>query len=136
MTETQKQRISELLRQGVSRPDIADAVGVSLNTLKAYCYRHRDETAAPAAPQARHGFCLHCGEVVVQAPRRKPKKFCSAKCRALWWNHNRMSAEKGVLAMRCANCGDPFMKRVGSPKRFCCHACYIRSRFGEVSGHG
>jgi endogenous inhibitor of DNA gyrase (YacG/DUF329 family) len=136
MTQAQKQRISELLRKGLSHPEIADAVDVSANTLKAYCYRQRDVMLAPVDPPAQHGFCLNCGEIVIQMPKRKAKKFCSPRCRELWWNQNRLSAEKGVLTMRCVHCGNEFVKRAGSPKRFCCHACYVRSRFGEVSGNG
>jgi len=131
LTEEQKKTIATMRRQGVTYADIAAAVGATSTALRTYCHRHRDEIDVPAAPGKANGYCYNCGQRIVQAPKRKPRKFCCDRCRELWWNQNRHVGKQG-LRLNCIYCGKKFYARKCSGQRYCSHACYINQRFGEV----
>ena len=76
--------------------------------------------------------CLCCGIPVVQNPGRKEKKFCSDRCRAKWWNtHPELSENRTWQDIECLNCGRVFKVYGKTPRKYCCHACYVRHRFGD-----
>ena len=82
MTESQKQKIISLRRQGIGYLKIAQELGISQNTVKSYCRRNNltkaDEIIEPKEMTAEsEHFCLQCGAVVPQDSKRKLKKFCS-----------------------------------------------------------
>lgn len=77
MRVKEKKQSKELREQGLSYREIANQLGMNLSTVKAHCLRHNIKSHR----------CLQCGEVVVQNPHKKEKKFCSDKCRMKWWNH-------------------------------------------------
>lgn len=64
--------------QGTAPTAIANALGVSVNTVKSHIRRH------PVIPGTLN--CLCCGKPVAQTQGRKPKKFCSDRCRIRYWN--------------------------------------------------
>ena len=74
MTDAQKSTVLTLRSKGMSFSKIAETVGLSVNTIKSFCSRHKGQ------------FCLCCGEPITQPPRVRQKKFCSDKCRMKWWN--------------------------------------------------
>ena len=134
MTNDQKKQALEMRKQGYTYAEIAAVVGASANTVKTYCYRHRSETVDfPALMQTQKlGHCQNCGINIVQTPKQKPKKFCSVKCREIWWNRNRKQFNSNMRIAHCAFCGKEFEKFERSQQRFCSHQCYINHRFGEV----
>ncbi|HCC35350.1 MAG TPA: RNA polymerase subunit sigma-70 [Ruminococcaceae bacterium] len=135
MTEVQKHQIIELKRQGHTAAEIAAVIGESANTVKTYCYRHKKEIEdAPVLTPP--GYCQNCGEQIAQTPKQKPKKFCCVRCRELWWNKNRRYLNTNMRTAHCAYCEKDFEKFENSPQRYCCHACYINDRFGEVTPDG
>ena len=70
------------------------------------------------------------GEVYVE--KKKRKVFCSAECRVRWWNaHPYMVNQKAVYHFVCAYCGKEFTAYGNNKRKYCCHACYIKDRFGE-----
>ena len=131
MTEEQKQTIAVMRRQGAACTDIATAVGATPTAVRTHCHRYRAEIEATATPGKPNGFCYNCGERIVQASKRKPRKFCCDRCRELWWNQNRHVGKQG-LRLNCIYCGKKFYTRRCSGQRYCSHACYINQRFGEV----
>lgn len=76
MKVKEKEQIKELREQGLRYREIANQLGMKLSTVKSHCMRHNIKLHR----------CLQCGEVVIQNPHRKEKKFCSDKCRMKWWN--------------------------------------------------
>lgn len=120
MTEEQKQMIRAMRSAGVSMADIAAALGISVNTVKSHCRRERQAGDC----------CKHCGGLLVQMPEGRPKKFCSDACRRAWWNKHRDQIQRrAVHTVTCAGCGKEFESYGNRGRKYCCHPCYIRSRW-------
>ncbi|WP_314626927.1 RNA polymerase subunit sigma-70, partial [uncultured Selenomonas sp.] len=88
MTEQEKSKIRSLRTEGYGYKKIALAVGISVNTVKSFC-RNNELTGNSSS-----AVCLACGKPLVQMPKRKQRKFCSAQCREKWWNKNRDKGNK------------------------------------------
>lgn len=133
MTNEQREKIQELRGQGYGYATIAGAVGLSKDSVKAYCRKH-SLGGVLAESNARidltAGVCLNCGKPLVQTPGRKKMKFCCDTCRAAWWKeHPEAVRQKAVYAFTCAHCGRSFSAYGNSKRKYCSHACYIAARF-------
>ena len=78
--------ITQMRFEGMKPTAIANALGISVNTVKSHIRRH------PELPNSVP--CLNCGRPVQQTKGRKMKKFCCDKCRITWWNHQYREAAK------------------------------------------
>ena len=85
MTDEQKEQIIVLRQRGMGYIRVAQALGLSENTVKSFCRRNKLTGEVKQGKLAEH-FCCYCGIPVTQNPHRKEKKFCSDKCRMKWWN--------------------------------------------------
>lgn len=132
MTETQKQQIREYREFGYGYKKIGQLAGISENTVKTFCRRNGlGGTAAAGKPAQAGDSCLCCGKLIVQAPGRKKRKFCSDKCRNKWWNaHPDEVNRKTVYNFICLCCGKPFTVYGNAHRKYCSHACYVKDRFG------
>ena len=133
MTEIQKEQITTLRLQGMGYMKIGKMLGISNDTVRSFCRRNglSGETGKDAV------LCKQCGKVIKIIPKQKPKKFCSDKCRTLWWNsHLECVERKAVYSYTCACCGKPFTAYGNKSRRYCSHKCYITDRFGGESGIG
>lgn len=138
MTEEQQLQIKKLRANGYGYIKVAQALGVSENTVKSFCRRNNltgkaaveaSKTRIPA-DDGKH-LCMCCGLFVVQNPGRKEKKFCSDKCRMKWWNKNLDKVKrKAVYEYICPYCGKPFTVYGNSHRMYCSHECYVAARFG------
>ena len=139
MTDLQKERITALRNNGSGYTGIAKAVGLSKDSVKAYCRVHNLSGVMAknnARVEANQEFCLNCGKPLQQKPGRKMAKFCSDKCRQQWWNsHPEQVNKKAVYSFTCALCKKPFTAYGNSNRKYCCHACYIESRFKDGEQH-
>ena len=137
MTEEQKTQIVDLRGEGYGYVRIAQAFGISENTVKSFCRRKKlagkavpPQVMQPTVREEKH-FCLCCGEVVVQTPGRKEKKFCSDRCRNRWWNsHLDQVRRKANYEFVCPQCKKPFTAYGNVKRKYCSHECYIAHRFG------
>ena len=135
MTSTEKRMIDQYRQQGMSYAGIAARLNLSVNTVKSYCQRNRTEsenTTENHEPEPRGslfsvGVCKQCGATILSAQNRIDKHFCSGKCRKLWWHRNRGTSLNATDRV-CPSCGRHF--RTNRHQKYCCHACYIISRFG------
>lgn len=134
MTEVQKNQIITMRGRGATYPEIAAATDVSESAVKTYCWRHKIEVVysdEPTIAVAEH--CQNCGKTIIQEEKKKPRRFCSDKCRNTWWNNNRhLVSKRRVSLIICAYCGKEFERYGNSKQRYCSHSCYINDRFGEV----
>ena len=132
MNELQKQQIIELRNQGISYSKIADALGISLNTIKSFCRRNNlGGHIGKESKQINKTFCKECGKELNQNLGKKPLKFCSDKCRVKWWNtHPELVNRKAIYSFICTYCGEPFTAYGNSKRKYCSHSCYINHRFG------
>ena len=137
MTEEQKKQIVDLRGDGYGYVRIAQALGISENTVKSFCRRKRltgKATAARIRPSSvkdgKH-FCLCCGKEVAQNAGRKEKKFCSDRCRNKWWNsHLDQVNRKANYEFVCPQCKKHFTAYGNAGRKYCSHECYIANRFG------
>ncbi|MDD2979128.1 MAG: RNA polymerase subunit sigma-70 [Hespellia sp.] len=138
MTNQQKEQIVKLRNEGYGYIRIAQALEVSENTVKSFCRRNNltgsKEVIAPKdimpSDNGEH-FCLCCGKPVEQNPGRKQKKFCSDKCRNIWWNKNLDKVNrKANYEFICPHCKKPFIVYGNANRKYCSHECYIADRFG------
>lgn len=84
MTAEQKAEIITLRSGGITFSDIAEQLGLSINTVKSF-YRR----CGNAPEKAAASYCKCCGKAIVQPSGAREKKFCSDKCRMEWWNAHR-----------------------------------------------
>ena len=122
MTEEQKQMIRAMRAAGATISDVAAALGISVNTVKSHCRRERQGK----------DYCKHCAAALVQVPNGRNKKFCSDKCRHVWWNkHRDQMKRRAVYPITCAGCDEVFESYGNRGRKYCSHPCYVRSRWPE-----
>ena len=137
MTGEQKQTILRHRAEGMVYSQIADIVGLPLNTVKSHC-RHTGLSESNASEETgieeNKDHCKHCGKKLRHTPKAKPKKFCGDKCRRAWWNVHRDQLKRQALyPMVCVRCGKDFESYGNASRKYCSHSCYISHRFGEVA---
>lgn len=139
MTNEQKVQIAEMRKEGLGYIRIAQKLGISENTIKSFCRRNNlsgaalEESATEMQVSAGADVkpCKCCGAPVLQNPKRKPKLFCSDKCRNKWWNsHLYLVKRKAMYDYVCPNCGKSFSAYGNANRKYCSHECYIEDRFG------
>lgn len=128
MTDQQMTAIRAMRMVGQSYVSIADTLGLSMNTVKSYGRRYCAVAPdIPADPNLR--FCPQCGIPYHQPAGRKPKRFCSDRCRLKWWHEHR-DQSASARQVECPTCGQTFAARRG--QKYCCHPCYVSARFGDA----
>lgn len=126
MQESQKQTILDLRVQGLTYAEIAQAMELSPNTVKSVCRRSGIKLQQPE--QISSELCKNCGKALHKQPGRKPRTFCSNRCRYEWWNKHR---KKRVYHLICHQCGRQFISFGNKKRKFCGKDCYLASRYGE-----
>lgn len=127
MTNSEKQRITELRRDGAGVTQIADTLCLSVNTVKAFLRRNRMRADSEENPPK----CKHCGKALIQQPKAKTKKFCGDVCRFAWWRaHRGEMNSKNMVTRPCHNCGKNFEAYEKANQKYCSHFCYVKDRFG------
>jgi len=159
LTAKQKELLIDMRRQGMAYAGIAEALGLSVSTVKTFCWRHgsnvrkahetdndsRVNHKNKSAGTLLYSRCENCGKEIRQRAKMKPRRFCCAGCRDAWWNHHRALGKHavnaksrrkghGVAQAACAYCGQPFSKYAISKQKYCSHPCYIAARFGVRTG--
>ena len=115
MTFVEKIRINELMEDGKGYRTIAAELGLPVDTVKSWCRRH-------PLGEFSGGLCMQCGRPITSKPHHKKKKFCSEKCRILWWKAHPENREKSYI-LTCINCGITF-KATHKSRKFCSRKCY------------
>lgn len=134
MTENQKKLIKIYREKGMSYKEIADALLVSINTIKTFCKRNGlggVRATGISGAEVMVTACKCCGKPVTQNQGRKQKQFCSDKCRNQWWNtHMEDVDRKANYECVCEYCGKTFLSYGNKSRKYCSHNCYINGRFG------
>lgn len=134
MTEQQKQAIIALRKKGLGYKLVSKYLGISLESVKAYCRR----VGATGRANTNYGrktmqdidICKNCGAILVQRQKMKRRMFCCDSCRQEWWNsHPDAVDRKAYYTFVCANCGKEFSAYGNKTRKYCCHECYIQTRF-------
>ena len=131
MTDTQKKLIAEMRMSGQGYKQIAETLGISVNTIKSCCQRAglSGHKASNDAKIMNHkDTCKQCGAALMLRPSTKPKTFCSNECRIRWWSkHRSQSAGTATVEKRCEHCGQTFRSQISSKRKYCCYACFSAS---------
>ena len=117
----QRQIIRDLRSRGQTYLQIADNLGLSMNTVKSFCRRY----------DISKKLCKNCGKPLVSTAKAKPKTFCSDRCRGVWWKNNRNQMhQKAIYQFTCINCHRSFDSYGNRKRKFCSRSCYISHRYG------
>lgn len=134
MTEEQKKAIAGLREAGAGYTAIAKQMGMPRDTVRSFCRRNGLAGRAAEDFAEASDRCRECGKVLRQEAGRKRRVFCCRACREAWWHsHPEKLSRRAVYAFTCAGCGKDFTAYGNSRRKYCSHACYIRSRFGGES---
>ena len=132
MTNEQRDRIAAMRRQDYGYIKIAQALGLSDNTVRSYCRRN----GLDKGTMYNINLCKKCRKPIKITGGCKPKIFCSDACRTQWWNSHLDSVDKrAIYHFICANCGKSFSAYGNKTRKYCRHDCYIAARFGEGRLH-
>lgn len=116
MRTAQAEQISHMRRMGNSYGQIADSLGLPLNTVKSFC-RRRCITAESGV-----SLCECCGVEVKQTEHRKVKRFCSDTCRTKWWSaHQHLFSRTSRVPIHCQYCGRKFTDYATAGRKYCSH---------------
>ena len=128
MTNEMKLKIDELRKDGLGYSKIASVLGITKATVSSYCRR---SGASNTLGDKKLGRCLYCGKPIITDPNAKPRKFCSDKCRSLYWlNHKDEINKKTYHEFICPSCGK-HVKIYGKPnQKYCSLSCYFKARYG------
>ena len=133
MNQQQRELILKLRAQGMSYGKIAAAVGLSANTVKSFCRRNpTDSLPAKTVSVARPERCPQCNSLLEQTSGHRQKRFCSEKCRRLWWAaHPEQMNRNTFYPVTCRQCGKSFLQYGTRLRKFCSRACYLEHRYGK-----
>jgi endogenous inhibitor of DNA gyrase (YacG/DUF329 family) len=140
MTEIEKQQIHDLRLKGIGYKAIAAVLGISRDSIRGYCIRNGldgDSKAVAINVEDRvknHLLCACCNKLIKQNDRGRTRRFCSDECRRKWWNDNpqaRNKRESATYKFICPHCGQEFTSYGNKKRKYCCHNCFIKSRFWE-----
>lgn len=135
MTNEQRIKITDMRRWGCGYTAIAHAVGLSKDSVKAFCRGHglagvKAEISSPEALISKDSCCMNCGAPLTQVTGAKRKKFCGPNCRQAWWNaHPEAINRKAIYPYVCPSCGKSFTAYGNAGRKYCSHACYIAYRY-------
>ncbi len=131
MTADETRAVETLRHSGLGYKKIATIIGINVNTVKAYCSRHKI-SPEPSLSAEGSSFCRQCGQPITSILKCKPRKFCSEACRLKWWaRHSDLVNRKAYYSFVCAACGKPFTSYGNSHRKYCsieCAAAVRRTR--------
>ena len=128
MKPEQKRMIEELRNSGCGYKEISEQLQISINTVKPYCKRH-ELTRMGKRNSGSVRFCLQCGTEIKQEQHRKTKKFCSDRCRMIWWReHSSLLRTPSKQTFICPVCHEAFSAYSSTKQKYCSRLCYARSR--------
>lgn len=139
MTDNQKIQIEQMRTGDYSYAMIAEALGLSRESVKKYCQRHpiSETETSTETDSTPHLCCKYCGNSIPIVHGRRQPRFCSTSCRRAWWKeHPESGTRKAFYTIICAGCGQSFQSYGNAGRKYCSHDCYIRSRFKGGDSNG
>lgn len=128
MTNDQIDTIVRLQQSGKGYRAIAAETGLPLNSVKSWCRRHPIGVDPLTA-------CQQCGAAIHQTPGKRQRRFCSDRCRLLWWGtHPEYRKGRTLYTHTCRFCGREFTNNRITAS-YCSRACFARAR-AQVASDG
>jgi endogenous inhibitor of DNA gyrase (YacG/DUF329 family) len=117
----QKHRIAMMRGKGATYATIAAEIGVSESTIQSHCRRNGITNTYEKCPE--------CGKRLEHIQKKKPKRFCSDKCRMAWWAKNPDAINRqAVYNFICSQCKEPFSAYGNAKRKYCSQACAVAAR--------
>jgi endogenous inhibitor of DNA gyrase (YacG/DUF329 family) len=125
-----REKIKQMRDAGFSYSRIAAAMGISENTVKSFCRRNNlNGFGVKASCNGQSDCCRQCGRSLVHITGAKQKRFCSDKCRMIWWNsHPEAVNRKAIFLFNCIQCGASVESYGNKKRKYCSRACYGKSK--------
>jgi len=139
MTDTQKQTILRRRAAGATYAQIADEVGLSMNTVKSCCRRSGEVESSDVEKiviEDNKDLCKHCNKKLVHIQKAKPKRFCDNTCRYAYWNTHRDLMNRSSDLSVCGYCGKKYNNCGNTRRKYCSISCGIANRFSLSAGEG
>jgi endogenous inhibitor of DNA gyrase (YacG/DUF329 family) len=135
MTDNQKEQIAQLRESNLGYGEIAAITGLSKDAIKYYCKTHNlgGQRSEIKATEGTIQLCRFCGKPITNSSKARKRLYCSDECRRSWWKAHPEEGkprERSIHTLSCGYCGKTFTSWGEHGRKFCSHACYIKSRFG------
>lgn len=134
MTNEQKENVRKMRGAGASYAKIADALGLSENTVQSFCRRNNLTGGLLKAvePNSKaEPVCLNCGAPIKQTPGYRGRKYCSDRCRIAWWNkHPTEPGRTNIRMFTCLTCKKQAAAYGKRERKYCSRSCSGRSKAG------
>lgn len=118
-----ERKIIDYRKAGLGYKKIASILNISKNSVASFCKRNDIDIES----SNEVNYCKECG-LPFKADKKHPNKtFCSLTCKNRWWNKNRN--KDNFKTFTCPVCGASFLVSTNSKRKYCSHACYIKSRY-------
>jgi len=147
LEKSQEKRILELRQKGYGYKSIVTILGIKRDTVRSLCKKYGLQgylglgLSKESEPQIReknqYTHCIHCGkEINIQNRYRRGRKskFCSDRCRRMWWYENQDKKERRETAWYhfvCFYCGKDFKAYGNKNRKFCSCKCTVDYRYGS-----
>lgn len=125
MNDLDEQRIRNLRAAGWGYKAIADFCVLTRDQVRSYCTSRNLEAGLMVVERV----CQWCATPMRGGARAR---FCSPSCRHKAWRERQKT--EPVRGRSCAYCGHRFVIVDKPGQKYCCHACYVRARFGTRGG--
>lgn len=112
-----RNEVDLLISKGATDREIADKLGISINTVKSRRRRNHNKVN-------NKNYCLYCGKEFEKNSRNAKRDFCSYHCRITYWNKRKMEQEYELI---CENCGKKFVSKGNPNKKYCSRKCYCET---------
>ncbi len=132
MTQEQKIRILELSQAGFKDKRIAELLNLSVNTVKSYRQRNKEQVASR---DGTFSVCPQCAQPFANVIHGK--RFCSVACKTKWWNgRHDLYKNTSAVKVKCQHCGVVFSAYPAQNRKFCSHGCYVAHRYYQGGAAG
>ena len=118
-----ERKIIDYRKAGLGYKKIASILNISKNSVASFCKRNDVDIEG----SNEVSYCKECGLPFNVDKKHPNKRFCSLTCKNRWWNKNRN--KDNLKTFICPVCGASFLASISSKRKYCSHACYIKSRY-------
>lgn len=143
----QKQQISDLRNKGYGYKSIASILKVKRDAVRDFCKNEgltgylgygKSVILSPSVKEESYlDKCKQCGKEINKEDRiGRKSKFCSNKCRRVWWNEHPECKDKregAWYSFICLCCGIEFKSYGNKNRKYCSRECCTEYRFGSAT---
>ena len=135
MTDREKEAITRFRENGRSYQEIADNLNINKDAVRSFCRTHHIAPKMDIKNRPEK-VCQACGKIIHDKPGRgRKRRFCSDKCRSIWWSIHPEAMEHSLEKIhiyKCAYCGKAFRGYTNVKRKYCSNDCANQARFGAV----